>query len=584
MTKLRPGRSRRTALLAVGGLGASLLAIAAAPGAQASHGESDGPDRHSAQHVLLLSVDGLHQSDLDWYVAAHPTSALARLVASGTSYTAAKTTFPSDSFPGMIAQLTGGGAGTDGVYYDDTYNRTVLPAGTLDCTTATPGAEVPWTEAADRSQNPITLDAGQGLTDPALTSLATNTTAQTLASSSAITAAALKMTSTPQTLLDPAALPVDPATCLPIYPHQYLRVNTVFEVARQAGLRTAWSDKHPAYEILNGPSGTGVQDLFTPEINSVADATGNDWTTDNALTREYDGIKVAAVLNEVDGFDHSGTRKVGTPAVFGMNFQSVSTAEKLPKSDGLAGGYLADGVTPGPLLSSALDFIDTQVGALRDRIAHDGLADSTTIILSAKHGQSPQDLASLRRVNDGAIVDAVNTAWAANHPGAPALVAFSVDDDVLLWWLSDRSPAARAFVKDYLLTHSAPANVAGDAKGVYSTTVTSSGLTTVYTGKAADDFVGAPHGDSHAPDVIGIVQHGVVYTGGVKKIAEHGGNDAQDRHVPLVVSGAGAHAGRTIASPVLTTQIAPSILSLLGLDPRALDAVRIEHTDTLPGL
>jgi len=30
------------------------------------------------------------------------------------------------------------------------------------------------------------------------------------------------------------------------------------------------SDKHPAYEILNGPSGTGVQDMFTPEINSDA--------------------------------------------------------------------------------------------------------------------------------------------------------------------------------------------------------------------------------------------------------------------------------------------------------------------------
>jgi hypothetical protein len=568
----------------VGGLCAGLLALGAAPGAQASHAPAEASERHSAQHVLLLSVDGLHQSDLDWYVAHHPASALARLVGTGTSYTAAKTTFPSDSFPGMIAQLTGGGAGTDGVYYDDTYNRTVLPAGTLDCTTATPGAEVPWTEAADRSQNPITLDAGQGLTDPALTSLATNTTAQTLANSSAITAAALTMTSTPQTLLDPAALPVDPATCLPIYPHQYLRVNTVFEVARKAGLRTAWSDKHPAYEILNGPSGTGVQDLFTPEINSVADASGNDWTTNNALTREYDGIKVAAVLNEVDGWDHSGTKKVGTPAVFGMNFQSVSTAEKLPVSGGLTGGYLADGVTPGPLLSSALDFINAQVGSLRDRITHDGLADSTTIILSAKHAQSPQDLASLRRVDDGGIVDAVNAAWAANHPGAPALVAFSVDDDVLLWWLSDRTPAARAFVKHYLLTHSAPANVAGDAKGDYSTTVTSSGLTTVYTGNAADEFVGARHGDSHAPDVIGIVQHGVVYTGGVKKIAEHGGNDIQDRHVPLVVSGAGAGRGRTVTSPVLTTQIAPTILRLLGLDPRALDAVRIEHTHTLPGL
>ena len=49
-------------------------------------------------------------------------------------------------------------------------------------------------------------------------------------------------------------------------------MNTVFDVAGRAGLRTAWSDKHPAYEILNGPRGTGIQDLFTPEINSVADA------------------------------------------------------------------------------------------------------------------------------------------------------------------------------------------------------------------------------------------------------------------------------------------------------------------------
>jgi len=56
-----------------------------------------------------------------------------------------------------------------------------------------------------------------------------------------------------------------------VYPHSYLKVNTVFEVARAAGLRTAWSDKHPAYEILNGPSGAGVQDLFTPERQPFAD-------------------------------------------------------------------------------------------------------------------------------------------------------------------------------------------------------------------------------------------------------------------------------------------------------------------------
>ena len=77
---------------------------------------------------------------------------------------------------------------------------------------------------------------------------------------------------------------------------------------------------------------------------------------------QYDSYKVQAVLNEIDGFDHSGTTKVGTPAIFGMNFQTVSTAEKLPTSDGLAGGYLADGVTPGPLLARALDYVDAQIG------------------------------------------------------------------------------------------------------------------------------------------------------------------------------------------------------------------------------
>ena len=149
----------------------------------------------------------------------------------------------------MVAQATGGGPGTTGVYYDDTYNHRLDPPGTLDCSAAKPGTEAPWTEDADRSQNPITLDAGQGLAAPALKALPTNTRAQTLADSSAITRAILAMTPNPQSLLNPAALPIDPRTCLPVYPHEYLRVNTIFDVARVHRLRTAWSDKHAAYEI-----------------------------------------------------------------------------------------------------------------------------------------------------------------------------------------------------------------------------------------------------------------------------------------------------------------------------------------------
>ena len=346
------------------GVLAGLAAIAAA---SALTGSAGAHPRPTAKHVLLLSVDGLHQSDLKWYVRAHPRSALARLVWKGVDFTNAQTPFPSDSFPGMVAQVTGGNPKTTGVYYDDTWNHALLPAGTTSCAGVKPGVEVTYFEQLDR--NPLALDAGQGL--PGLPD------------------GILAMTGNPTTLIDPAQLPVDPATCKPVYPHSYLKVNTIFEVARAAGMRTAWSDKHAAYEILDGPSGTGIQDLFTPEINSEAPAPGasNDWTTDNALTMQYDSYKVKAILNEIDGFDHSGTTKVGTPAIFGMNFQTVSTAEKLPTSDSLAGGYLADGVTPGPLLTRALDYVDAQIGSMVSELKHQGLLGSTVIVLSAKHGQ-----------------------------------------------------------------------------------------------------------------------------------------------------------------------------------------------------
>ena len=575
-------RPRRSALAA---LGSATVVVASVPAfLSPALGAAAAPAVHGpSKHVLLLSVDGLHESDLLAYATSHPTSALAALLTGGTSYRSAQTTFPSDSVPGMTAQVTGGSAGTTGAYYDDTWNTSVFPEGTTKCTGKAPGGEVSYTELADKSQNPITLDAGQGLTAPALTALPTNTTAQTLAAAPALTKAILQLTPNATSLLNPAALPVAAGTCKPIYPHSYLNVNTIFEVARASGLRTAWSDKHPAYELLNGPSGKGIQDLFTPEINSVADASGDDWTTDEALTQEYDGFKVAAVLNEIQGFDHSGTKKTGTPAIFGMNFQSVSVAEKLPVSDGKQGGYLPSGA-PAPLLAGALGYVNAQVGRFEAALQSKGLANSTTIILSAKHGQSPENLSALRRVDDGPILAGLDAAWAAGHPSAAPLVTFSLDDDGMLVWLSDHSPAALSFAKGYLLSHSAPANLSTDPKGTFSATVSASGLTSVSTGIAADMLVGAPWGSPRVPDLIGIAQYGVVYTGKTAKIAEHGGDAPQDRDVPLVVAGAGARPGVVNVQPVLTTQIAPTILRLLGLNPRALEAVRSEGTRVLPGL
>ena len=271
------------------------VALSLACGLTASAHADDDARQPSAKHVLLVSVDGLHQADLDWFVNANPNSTLALLVRHGVAYTNAQTPFPSDSFPGMVGQVTGGNPKTTGIYYDDAYSRSLLPKGTTaaNCHSTKPGAEVFYAEVIAKDLN--RLDSGQNI--PGL-----------YADFSRIS----QLTGHPQDLIDPAFLPVSPVTCQPVYPHQYLKVNTIFEVAKKHGLHTAWSDKHVAYEILNGPSGQSIDDLFAPEINSsVTDPSlpagpGDDWTKDNTNTQRYDSFKVKAVLNWIKGLDHAG--------------------------------------------------------------------------------------------------------------------------------------------------------------------------------------------------------------------------------------------------------------------------------------
>jgi hypothetical protein len=525
------------------------------------------------QHVLLISVDGMHQSDLEWYIAQHPASELASLADGGAVYSNAQTSDPSDSDPGGTALMTGGDPRATGVYYDVEYNHVTYEAGTTSCTGPT-GGDVIYDSPDDIDSS--RLDAGQGIAgldnNPALI---------------------MNMTGDPKTVLNPATFPVDPKTCQPIWPHSYLQVNTMFEVAKAAGMRTAWSDKHPVYESFNGPSGSGIDDLFTPEIDSTAiEPNGTpypgdiSWTDDNAATRQYDGYKVRAILNEIDGYDHTGSgSKVGTPAIFGMNFQTVSTAEKLFQSETmiggpvLAGGYMPGTTTPGPLLSSALDYVDAQLQRMVAEIQAQGLAGSTAIIITAKHGQSPQDPNQLTRIKDGPIIDAVNAAWTAAHPGAGTLIVAGTDDDLWQSYLSDNSQAAADFVKDYLWNHDAT-GVAYDGS---ARTLHHSGLAQIYAGKEVADFFGVPVSDPRHPDVFGRVQVGVVYTGGTK-IAEHGGDNPGDRDVPLVVYAPGTVPPASVHASVETTQVAPTVLRLLGLDPGALKAVQIEGTKVLPAI
>jgi arylsulfatase A-like enzyme len=233
---------------------------------------------------------------------------------------------------------------------------------------------------------------------------------------------------------------------------------------------------------------------------------------------------------------------------------------------------LADGFTPGPVLTNALTFVDQSLGSMVSALHARGLDGNTAIIISAKHGQSPMNIAALNRIDDGMIIDALNHAWEnAQHP----LVAFGVDDDGMLLWLNDRSPTATDFARNFLMHYN------NNAASIDHKPVTSAGLSRVYAGDAAAQLIGVDRSDPRVPDVIGISQYGVVYTAHMGKIAEHGGDHTEDRNVPILVVLPGSSIGTAVTKPVETTQIAPTILNLLGLDPDELRAVQAEGTQPL---
>jgi hypothetical protein len=76
---------------------------------------------------------------------------------------------------------------------------------------------------------------------------------------------------------------------------------------------------------------------------------------------------------------------------------------------------------------------------------------------------------------------------------------------------------------------------------------------------------------------------GVIYSKSQAKDMEHGGFAENDGHVALLVSNPSL-SKKIIDSKVGTTQVAPTIIKALGLEPSLLDAVKKEGTEVLPGL
>jgi len=214
-----------------------------------------------------------------------------------------------------------------------------------------------------------------------------------------------------------------------------------------------------------------------------------------------------------------------------------------------------------------------------------GLLDTTLIIITAKHGQSPIDTHRFQELGNGitttpanVIADSLPSPENPNTPdkilpdGSHLGAIGPTQDDISLLWLKPGSSMADVLNAVSELEASGTAGI---------------GLGEIFYGASLQPMYNAPglppNGDPRTPDIIVQPNVGVIYTGSSKKQAEHGGFAQDDTNVMMLLSNPGFKAS-TVTTFVETTQVAPTILEALGLDPGSLDAVQKEGTPVLPGL
>jgi hypothetical protein len=561
-----------------------LGAIALGTTVQASAG---GDDHHLTQHVLLISIDGMHALDYENCVKDNTCPGMASLGEHGVTYTRTSTSRPSDSFPGLMAIVTGGSPKSVGAFYDVAYDRILAPP-TIETGNGNPpgpcmegrnnGATTEYEEGNEIDQTQLNGGfSGYSLTDGGIKSI------------------------------DPRKLNRDPFNhCNPVYSWNFIRTNSIYGVIHNAGGYTAWSDKHAAYAAVNGHTNgtlpTNVDDYYSPEVNSnviplpgfstvfgddcsAVDPAAGDWTTSFKEIRCYDQLKVNAVLNWINGKTHLGgaslPQGVRAPVIFGMNFQAVSVGQKLIEH-GVKGGYKNAAGDPTPDMQNEISFADRAIGQMVAALKHQGLFESTTIIITAKHGQSPVDTNRFFPIpghsgSNGTSPSTLlfNAGYLAQTPcefngGAPPCPAGvggglgATEDDISLNWLKDSTNTVAAV---NLLEENAA----------------TAGIGQIFYGASITTDYNSPLIDSRTPDIIIAPNVGVVYTGSTKKQAEHGGFANDDTKVMLLVSNPRIKQS-TSYQFVETKQVAPTILRVLGLDPNKLDAVQKEGTAVLPGL
>ena len=565
---MKPNKLMLFAITATAALAASAIPTAA---------QKNGVGSGKVKHVLLLSIDGMHA--VDYYNCANGIRGvngsepycpnIAALGQTAINYVAVTSSKPSDSFPGLAALVTGGSPKSTGLYYDVAYDRS-LDAPTI--TTGTGLAGGPCTPYGVPTGTTTDYDQGIEIDDTKLNGGAPNAS----------------MTDGGIASIDPRKLVRDPANgCAPVYPWNFVRTNTIFSVVHAAGGYTAWIDKHASYSFTAGPGGKGLDDYYSPEVDSnvialpgirtsqgascspIRDTVSDlsSWTNSFENIQCYDALKVHALLNEIAGKTHNGA-PASVPALFGMNFQSVYIGESVSDPGVGVGGYKNAAAAPSDELLKETEFVDASIGDIVAALKSAGIYDDTLIVITAKHGDSPIDPSLY--VADGTNTPATLLAEAgmipySESPLNPTGIG-ATEDDVSVLWLNKGASVVSAV---NLLENKAAAIGLGEI--YYGPTVALN-----YNVAGLE-----PGEDPRTPDIIVTPNVGVTYSGSTTMIGDHGGFAHDDTNVVLLVANS-TFSPETVSAPTTTTQVAPTIVKALGLEPSSLDAVKAEGTAVLP--
>ena len=290
--------------------------------------------------------------------------------------------------------------------------------------------------------------------------------------------------------------------------------------------------------------------MTTGYFPEQASAVGSgDYTANVAVAVEYDQFHVNAFLDWLDGnvpANSQGSLDGSIPDLFGGNFQSVSVGQK-------TSGYIADSFDFTANLETAIKFVDDSLGLVINKLKAKKIYHETLIIVCSKHGQSPIDPTLFKEVDPANLTAeiGVNT-------------SFITTDDIGLVFLENRADLDKAVAN--LEAHKTDLRIDQ----------------LIYGQEQIDLGFGDATKDPAVPDIIVQPIKGTIYTTSKSKIAEHGGDSTDDRLVACFAHNPKLHP-QTYNGQVYTTQVAPTILKALGLDPQKLQGVDAEGTQPLPG-